>query len=119
LVISIDQFFEITKKISSNKIEIQMDIVEDYYNEFGYVVNNFLEDIICYAETGLITISIKDILIDFVGDILFLESEEDIQGLFVAFQMLIADDKKIDVNYENLTKITTDIFVRIIETLIN
>jgi hypothetical protein len=117
MVISTNQFFEITKKIFSNKIEIQMDIVEDYYNDFEFFVGNFLEDIICFSETGIVNKSLKEILFDSVGNILFLESEEDIQGLFIAFQMLIADDKKINVNYENLTKITTDIFVRIIETL--
>jgi hypothetical protein len=116
MIISLQNFYEIIVKTLSNEGEgVPMDLVEQYYDEFEYVVTNFVEDIVCYAETGIATKTIKSMITESIRDIIFLESEEDIQGLYIAFQMLIADERKINVNHENLLKITTDLFVRIIE----
>ena len=116
MTITIQNFYEITKKILSNKNEgIPMDCVEQYYNEFEYIVNNFIEDIICYAETGIATRTIKSMVTDSIEEILFFESEEDIQCLFIAFQMLLADERKLNVNHKSLARVVSDLFVRIIE----
>lgn len=84
-------------------------MIESYFTEFEYLFNNFYEEIVCYAETGKTTPAIKQLLLNPIKEIFEMNSESDIQALYLAFQMLLADEKKIDVSINTLSKVSIDL----------